>query len=158
MEKEHYMRAALGLAQEAALAGEVPVGCVVADGQGNIVGRGRNRREESHSPLAHAETEAIAQAAAALGDWRLSECSLYVTLEPCPMCAGAILAARIPRLYYGAREPVSGSCGSVLNLFMEPYGFSPAIVGGVLEAECARLLRTFFRDRRLPDRQQRGPF
>ncbi len=99
---EFYMRQALLLAREAAGAGEVPVGCVIVRG-GEIVGRGRNRREEKQSALSHAETEAIREANAALGSWRLEECTLYVTLEPCPMCAGAILNARIPRVYYGAR-------------------------------------------------------
>ena len=115
---EAYMRQALLLAREAAEAGEVPVGCVIVRG-GQVVGRGRNRREEKRSALSHAETEAIAQANGALGSWRLEDCALYVTLEPCPMCAGAILNARIPRVYYGARDAAMGACGGVLNLFME---------------------------------------
>ena len=144
MEREDYMALALELAREAAEAGEVPVGAVIADGNGNIVGRGRNRREERRSAIHHAEIEAIEEACGALGDWRLSDCTLYVTLEPCPMCAGAILNARVPRLVYGAKEPVTGSCGSVLNLFEERYGFKPAIYGGVLGPECAGVMKAFF--------------
>ena len=140
---EQYMRQALALAREAGLAGEVPVGCVIVrDGQ--IVGRGRNRREEKHSTLSHAETEAIAQANAALHSWRLEDCALYVTLEPCPMCAGAILNARIPKVYFGARDRAMGACGGVLNLFMEDFPHRPALVGGILEAECRGVLSEFF--------------
>ena len=132
MEREEYMRAALGLAREAAADGEVPVGCVIADSAGQIIGRGRNRRERTHRADAHAEMEAIAQACQARGTWRLDGCTLYVTLEPCPMCAGAIINARVPAVVYGAKEPNFGSCGSVLNLFEERYGHHPAIYGGVL--------------------------
>jgi tRNA(adenine34) deaminase len=144
MEKEDLMRQALALARQAAEAGEVPVGAVIADADGTVVGRGRNRREERHSAVSHAEIEAIEQACQALGTWRLDGCTLFVTLEPCPMCAGATLNARIPTLVYGAKEPKSGSCGSVLNLFEERYGFRPAIYGGVLADECAALLKEFF--------------
>lgn len=144
---EQYMRQALALAREAGLAGEVPVGCVIVrDGQ--IVGRGRNRREERHSTLSHAETEAIAQANAALHSWRLEDCALYVTLEPCPMCAGAILNARIPKVYFGARDRAMGACGGVLNLFMEDFPHRPALVGGILEGECRAVLGEFFRQLR----------
>ena len=144
---EQYMRQALALAREAGLAGEVPVGCVIVrDGQ--IVGRGRNRREEKHSTLSHAETEAIAQANAALHSWRLEDCALYVTLEPCPMCAGAILNARIPKVYFGARDRAMGACGGVLNLFMEDFPHRPALVGGILEEECRAVLGEFFRQLR----------
>ena len=140
---ERYMRMALELAREAAAAGEVPVGCVIVrDGQ--VVGRGRNRREEKQSTLSHAEMEAIRQANLALGSWRLEDCALYVTLEPCPMCAGAILNARVPKVYYGARDSVMGACGGVLNLFMEDFPNRPALVGGVLEAECRAVLTEFF--------------
>ena len=104
------MRAALALAHEAAADGEVPVGCVIADGAGRIIGRGRNRRERTHRADAHAEMEAIAEACRARGTWRLDACTLYVTLEPCPMCAGAIINARVPVVVYGAREPNFGSC------------------------------------------------
>lgn len=137
------MQQALMLAAEAAAEGEVPVGAVVVK-DGAVVGRGRNRRELGKNALAHAEIEAIDEACRTLGGWRLSGCELYVTLEPCPMCAGAVINARIPRLVYGAKEPVTGSCGSVLNLFEERYGFHPAIYGGVLGEECADLMRAFF--------------
>ena len=143
MEREAYMELALELAREAAQAGEVPVGCVIV-WKGQVVGRGRNRREELQSTASHAEMEAIAQANAALGTWRLDECELYVTLEPCPMCAGAILNARIPRVYYGARDPAFGACGGVLNLFMEDFPNRPALVGGVLGEECRQVLGAFF--------------
>ena len=140
---EAYMRQALLLAREAAEAGEVPVGCVIVRG-GQVVGRGRNRREEKRSALSHAETEAIRQANAALGSWRLEDCALYVTLEPCPMCAGAILNARVGRVWFGARDPAFGACGGVTNLFMEDFPHSPTLVGGVLEEECRQVLSDFF--------------
>ena len=138
------MRQAIALAEEAAAAGEVPVGCVIVQ-DGLVVGRGRNRREEKRSALSHAETEAIAQANAALSSWRLDGCDLYVTLEPCPMCAGAILNARIPRVFFGARDRAMGACGGVMNLFMEEFPHRPALVGGLLEEECAAVLGDFFR-------------
>ena len=143
MEREDYMREALALAREAAEAGEVPVGCVIVR-DGRIIGRGRNRREEKQAVSSHAEMEAMAQANARLGTWRLDGCELYVTLEPCPMCAGAIINARVPVVVYGAKEPNFGSCGSVLNLFEERYGHHPAIYGGVLSDDCAAALRAFF--------------
>ena len=142
------MRAALELAREAAENGEVPVGCVVASPEGGIIGRGRNRREEGRDATAHAEIEAIRAACAALGTWNLSGCTLFVTLEPCPMCAGAIINSRISTVVYGAKEPYSGSVGSVINLFEERYGHRPAVYGGVLKDECASLLRSFFEDLR----------
>ncbi|MCI7137737.1 MAG: nucleoside deaminase [Candidatus Limivicinus sp.] len=148
MEREEYMSLALALAKEAAQAGEVPVGCVIADGEGRVIGRGRNRREESGDATAHAEVEAIRQACAALGNWRLEKCSIYVTLEPCPMCTGAIINSRIPTVVFGAREALSGSCGSVIDLFSENYGHRPAVFGGVLAEDCAALLRDFFRGKR----------
>ena len=148
MEREEYMALALALAKEAAEAGEVPVGCVIADGEGRVIGRGRNRREESGDATAHAEVEAIRQACAALGNWRLENCSIYVTLEPCPMCTGAIINSRIPTVVFGAREALSGSCGSVIDLFSENYGHRPAVFGGVLAEDCAALLRDFFRGKR----------
>ena len=144
---EAYMRLALELAREAAAAGEVPVGCVIVQ-EGQVVGRGRNRREEKQSTLSHAELEAIRQANEALGSWRLEECTLYVTLEPCPMCAGAILNARIPRVYYGARDSAMGACGGVLNLFRADFPNRPALVGGVLEEECRAVLTSFFQKMR----------
>ena len=144
MDHEFYMQQALALAREAAAHGEVPVGCVIVrDGQ--IIASGRNRREEKQSAASHAEMEALAQANEVLHSWRLDDCDLYVTLEPCPMCAGAILNARIPKVYYGARDREMGACGGVLNLFMEDFPTHPALVGGVLEEECRRVLTDFFR-------------
>lgn len=137
------MAQALELAREAAAAGEVPVGCVIVY-QGRVVGRGRNRREEKQSAASHAEMEAIAQANAALGQWRLEGCELYVTLEPCPMCAGAILNARIRRVWYGARDEAMGACGGVTNLFLESFPNPPALVGGILAEECREVLASFF--------------
>ena len=147
MTREDYMKEALTLANEAAQAGEVPVGCVIVRG-GEIIGRGRNRREEKNATASHAEMEAIAQANAALGSWRLEDCELYVTLEPCPMCAGAIINARIPRVFYGARDEAMGAAGGVLNLFMENFPHKPQLVGGILAEECADLLGEFFRGKR----------
>ena len=147
MDHEGYMRQALDLAREAAECGEVPVGCVIVQGD-RVVGRGRNRREEKQHTQSHAEMEAIRQANEALGSWRLDECTLYVTLEPCPMCAGAILNARIPRVYYGARDREMGACGGVLNLFMEDFPQRPALVGGILEEQCREVLTDFFRQLR----------
>ena len=148
MQREEYMALALSLAREAAENGEVPVGCVIAAADGKVIGRGRNRRQERPDATAHAEVEAIRQACAALGDWRLNGCTLYVTLEPCPMCAGAIINARIPTLVFGAREALTGSCGSVIDLFSENYGHRPAVYAGVLREDCARLLKDFFQGRR----------
>ena len=144
MDHELYMRQALALAREAAAAGEVPVGCVIVH-DGKIIGRGRNRREEKQAVFSHAEMEAMAEANAALGSWRLEDCTLYVTLEPCPMCAGAIINARIPWVYYGARDREMGACGGVLNLFMENFPHHPALVGGILAEECREVLSEFFR-------------
>ena len=144
MDDEKFMREALALAQAAADEGEVPVGCVVVRGE-EIVGRGRNRRESAKSALAHAEIEAIAEACRNLGGWRLWQCTLYVTLEPCPMCAGAIINARLPRVVYGAKEPTNGCCGSAVDLFMLPCSQKPEIVPGVLEEECSTMLSAFFR-------------
>ncbi len=145
--REFYMGQALALALEAAEAGEVPVGCVIVR-EGVVIGRGRNRREERRSALSHAEVEAIAQANETLGSWRLEGGELYVTLEPCPMCAGAILNARISRVFFGARDPAFGACGGVMNLFMEDFPHPPALVGGILEEECRAVLSRFFQDLR----------
>lgn len=147
MEQEAYMRQAIDLARLALAEGEVPVGCVIVR-DGEVVGRGRNRREEQRTALGHAEMDAIREACRTLGGWRLSGCALYVTLEPCPMCAGAIINARIPVLCYGAKDGTMGCCGSVLNLFEERFPHHPRIYGGVLEAECAALLQEFFRSLR----------
>ena len=145
MDHEQYMRQAIRLAREAAEDGEAPVGCVVVDAGGAVIGRGRNRREREKNAAAHAELEAIAGACRTLGDWRLSSCSLYVTLEPCPMCAGAVIMSRINKVFFGARDELTGSCGSVTNLFMEPYGHSAEITGGILADECSALLSGFFK-------------
>lgn len=145
---EKFMEEALKLAQEAFDAGEVPVGCVVVR-QGEIVGRGRNRREGDKSALAHAEIEAIAQSCENLGGWRLWECTLYVTLEPCPMCAGAIVNARIPRVVYGASDAKCGAVSSVCSLFTMDFNHHPQVTAGVLEEPCAQLLRSFFQQLRI---------
>ena len=143
-EREQYMALALELAREAAAAGEVPVGCVVVSPDGEVIGRGRNLREETGDACAHAEVLAIREACARLGTWRLEGCTLYVTLEPCPMCAGAILNARIRRVWYGARDEAMGACGGVTNLFMENFPNRPALVGGILAEECRIVLADFF--------------
>ena len=148
MEFERYMRRALALAEAAAAAGDVPVGCVVADGAGNIIGEGFNRREETRSVTGHAELAALDAACRARGDWRLDDCTAFVTLEPCPMCAGAFINARLGTLVYGAREAQFGSVNSILNLFEERYPARPAIYGGVLAEESAALLRRFFEGKR----------
>ena len=141
---EKFMREALAEARAAAAVGEVPIGAVVVRA-GEIVARAHNRRELDQDPSAHAEFAALCAAAQALGRWRLSDCTVYVTLEPCPMCAGAIVNARIPRVYYGARDEAMGACGGVLNLFMERFPFRPALVGGILKDECRAVLADFFR-------------
>ncbi len=153
MNDEHYMSVALELAKEAAAEGEVPVGCVITLGD-RIVGKGRNRREKNRNALCHGELEAINEACETLGGWRLWQCTLYVTLEPCPMCAGAIINARIPRVVYGAKDSKAGACGSVCNLFAERFNHHPEAESGVLEEECAQVLREFFQELRvrLPQR------
>lgn len=143
--REHCMSLALSLAREAYDNDEVPVGCVITDKDGRVIGRGRNRREESGDATAHAEIEAIREACASIHDWRLEDCTMYVTLEPCPMCTGAIINSRIPRLVFGARDAVTGSCGSVIDLFFENYGHHPKVYAGVLGDESAELLRSFFK-------------
>ena len=148
MDDLNYMEEALKLAREAAREGEVPVGCVITLGD-RIVGRGRNRREQGKSALAHAEIEAIAQACETLGGWRLWQCTLYVTLEPCPMCAGAIINARIPRVVYGASDRKFGACRSVCSLFDMAFNHHPKVESGVLEQEALDLMQEFFRNLRL---------
>ncbi len=151
---EAYMRLALSLAGEAAAEGEVPVGAVLVR-DGRVIGTGRNRRETGRNALAHAEIEAIDSACRALGGWRLFGSTLYVTLEPCPMCAGAIINARIDRVVFGAADPKAGSCGSVVDLFALPYNHRPSLEGGLLESACAAQLTGFFRslrDRKKEDR------
>lgn len=141
-----FMREALDLAAQAAAEGEVPVGCVIVDGD-QIVGRGRNRRE-SKNALCHAELEAINEACSTLGGWRLWRCTLYVTLEPCPMCAGAIINARIARVVYGASDAKAGSCGSLTDLFALPFNHRPSVERGLLEEESREQLQRFFRELR----------
>lgn len=143
MQDKNFMARALELAREAAAAGEVPVGCVVTLGE-RIVGEGRNRREAGKNALYHAELEAIDQACRTLGGWRLWQCTLYVTLEPCPMCAGAIVNAHIPRVVCGARDAKNGACGSVVDLLKLPANYRPEFQDGVLAEECAAELKAFF--------------
>lgn len=147
MEDIDFMQQALVLAQEAAADGEVPVGCVIVR-KGEIVGRGRNRRETAKTALGHGEIEAIADACKNLGGWRLWECTMYVTLEPCPMCAGAIINARIPKVIVGAKDAKCGACGSVCDLFSMNFNHHPQVEFGLLEAESQALLSAFFRDLR----------
>jgi tRNA(adenine34) deaminase len=137
------------LAEARAADSDVPVGAVVLDRSGAVIGRGRNRREERADPTAHAEVEAIRAAGIAVAGWRLDQCTLVVTLEPCTMCAGALLAARVPRLVYGARDPRAGAAGSVWDVLHDPRLGEPVeVISGVLEQECAGLLRDFFGQRR----------
>ncbi len=158
MEHEFFMQQALALAREAAAHGEVPVGCVIVR-RGEIIARGRNRREEKQSAASHAEMEALSHANAVLRSWRLDDCDLYVTLEPCPMCAGAILNARIRRVFYGTRDDVMGACGGVLNLYMENFPRPPQLTGGICAEECRAVLKTFFSDIRgkNPDSPKQSP-
>lgn len=137
------MLQALELAREAAACGEVPVGAVVVR-EKEIIGEGRNRREDLQSALAHAEVEAISQACRALGSWRLTGCQLYVTLEPCPMCTGAILNAQIDTVVYGADDERAGCCGTAADLLSLPYARRPEVYRGFFEEECKALLREFF--------------
>ena len=148
MDDQIFMDAALELAKQAAAEGEVPVGCVIVR-QGQIVGQGRNRRETEKTALGHAEIEAIGEACRNLGGWRLWDCTLYVTLEPCPMCAGAIINARIPRVVYGASDKKCGATGSVCNLFSMEFNHHPAVTKGIREEEAAELLAEFFRNLRV---------
>ncbi len=142
-----FMREALTLADEAAEAGEVPVGCVIVY-EGEIIARGRNAREHEGNALCHAEIAAIDGACRARGGWRLSGCTLYVTLEPCPMCAGAILNARVGRVVFGAKDANAGALGSVLDMRSYPLGPRPEVTSGTLESDCAERLRRFFEARR----------
>ncbi len=143
------MRDALAVASEAFTSGDVPVGAIVIDGAGVIVGRGRNAREETHDPSAHAEMVAIRQAGETLGTWRLDECTLVVTLEPCAMCAGAISQSRIKKVIFGAWDEKAGAAGSVWDLLRDPRNpYQVEVVSGVLESECAELLSKFFNNLR----------
>lgn len=141
---KEFMLRALELAEEAAAAGEVPVGAVVVK-DGRIIGEGRNRREAGKNALAHAEMEAISRACETLGTWRLTGCELYVTLEPCPMCAGAVINSHIDRVVYGADDERAGCCGTALDLFTLPYSHRPDLYRGFYEAESKALLQAFFK-------------
>lgn len=156
MENEvFYMRKALELAKKAAKIGEVPIGAVIVKKTtGEIVGTGYNRRECDKSPLAHAEILAIDEASKKLGGWRLIDCEIYVTLEPCPMCTGAIINSRLERVIYGTSDTKAGSCGSVVNLFDFPYNHIPEITAGVLQDECAEILSDFFKSLRKNKKQK----
>lgn len=144
------MKLAIELAREAAEDEETPIGCVITY-KGQIIGQGRNRRNTRKNPLAHAEIEAIQQAAEFMGDWRLEECTMYVSLEPCPMCAGAIVQSRIPTLVIGAMNPKAGCCGSILNLPEEPrFNHHCYVTKGVLEEESKEVLQSFFSRLRTP--------
>ena len=148
MDDLKFMDEALALAREAAAEGEVPVGCVIVRGD-EIVGRGRNRREKGKNALCHAELEAINDACRNLGGWRLWECTLYVTLEPCPMCAGAIVNARIPRVVFGASDNKCGACGSVCDIFSMGFNHHPTVEKGLREEEAAALMTEFFQNLRV---------
>ena len=154
---EKYMRRALELAEKAARMGEVPVGAVVVKiPTGEIVGEGYNQRETGKHALAHAELMAIDAACRKLGGWRLPQCALYVTLEPCPMCSGAIIQARIDEVYFGAYDPKSGAVHSVEQMFSLPYNYHPSLTGGVLQEECSGMLTAFFRELRLARRGEKN--
>lgn len=148
MTHEEYMQEALKEARACIPQGDVPVGCVIVSPEGDIIGRGRNRREADGLATAHAEVEAINMACAAVGSWRLTGCTLYVTLEPCPMCAGGIINSRIETVRYGTRDEKAGACGSVLNLFEERFNHHPRLYRGPLEEECRDQLQEFFLDLR----------
>lgn len=145
---EEYMTKALELASRAYELGECPVGAIVVDPEGKIIGEGYNLREQLQSPTAHAEIIAIEQAAKALGSWRLTGCTLYVTLEPCPMCAGAIMNSRLKRLVYGAFDDKNGACASVVNLFEERFTHIPFVRSRILMEQCGDILTRFFRELR----------
>ncbi len=151
MNEEKWMREAILQAKKAEAIHEVPIGAVIIKGD-EIVGTGYNRRETGKNALYHAELTAIDEACRRLGGWRLWECEMYVTLEPCPMCAGAIINSRLRRVIYGAYDPKAGSCRSVIDLFALPYNHRPECIGGVLEEECAALLSDFFKELRLRKR------
>ena len=153
---EKYMREAIRQAKKAYALNETPIGCVIVH-EGKIIGRGYNRRNTDKSPLSHAEISAIKKASKKIGDWRLEDCTLYVTLEPCQMCAGAIVQARIPRLVIGSRNPKAGCAGSVLNLLQVPaFNHQVEITEGVLEEECSLMLTDFFRDLREKKKEARN--
>lgn len=144
---EKFMKKALKLAEKSASEGEVPVGAVIAK-DGKIIATGRNKREKKNNALYHAEIEAINKACKKLGQWRLLDCDMYVTLEPCPMCAGAIINSRIRKLYFGAKDPKAGACGSVVNLFDLGFNHKPELKLSVLEDDCSEILKKFFKNLR----------
>ena len=147
-EDEKYMKEAIRQAKKAWKIEEVPIGCVIVY-QGKIIGRGYNRRTTDKNPLAHAEISAIKKASKVMGDWRLEECTLYVTLEPCQMCSGAIIQARIPHVYIGCMNPKAGCAGSVLNILQNPgFNHQTEVTAGILNDECSELLKRFFRELR----------
>ena len=149
MSDEFYMQKALELAKKAYEIGEAPIGAVVVKkSTGEIVGEGYNRRETDKSPIAHAEILAISDASARLGGWRLIDCELFVTLEPCPMCAGAIINSRIERVIFGAFDQKAGSCESVVNLFSLPYNHKREVTANVLKEQCSEILSSFFKQLR----------
>jgi tRNA(adenine34) deaminase len=150
-----YMKEAYRQAKKAYALGEVPIGCVIVH-DGKIIGRGYNRRNTDKNTLAHAEITAIKKASRVIGDWRLEECTLYVTLEPCQMCAGAIVQARIPRVVMACMNPKAGCAGSILNILdMPEFNHQVKIVKGVLEEECSRMLRTFFKELRIRNKLEK---
>lgn len=154
-EDEKYMREAVRQARKAYALGEVPIGCVIVHG-GKIIGRGYNRRNTDKSTLSHAEIIAIRKASKVIGDWRLEECTLYVTLEPCQMCAGAIVQARIPRVVMACMNPKAGCAGSILNILDMPrFNHQVEVVRGVMESECAGILRTFFKELRIRNKAEK---
>ncbi|MCL2225044.1 MAG: tRNA adenosine(34) deaminase TadA [Defluviitaleaceae bacterium] len=151
MDNEYYMKIALEEARRGFDMGEVPIGCIIVY-EGEIIGRGANERATRKNVLCHAEITAISQACDALGDWRLEGCRLYVTLEPCPMCAGAIVQARIPVVVYGAKSPKAGCVGSIYNLLDEPrFNHQAEVISGVCEDECANLMSEFMQTLRKKD-------
>ena len=153
--EENYMKEALKQAKKAYALGEVPIGCVIVH-EGKIIGRGYNRRNTDKNTLAHAEITAINKASKVIGDWRLEECTLYVTLEPCQMCAGAIVQARIPEVVMGCMNPKAGCAGSILNILEMPqFNHQVKVTRGILEAECSQMLKTFFEELRIRNKQEK---
>lgn len=154
--EEKYMKEALKQAKKAYALGEVPIGCVIVH-KGKIIGRGYNRRNTDKNTLAHAEITAINKASKVIGDWRLEECTLYVTLEPCQMCAGAIVQARIPEVVMGCMNPKAGCAGSILNILEMPqFNHQVKVTRGILEAECSQMLKTFFEELRIRNKQEKA--
>ena len=153
--EEKYMKEALKQAKKAYALGEVPIGCVIVH-EGKIIGRGYNRRNTDKNTLAHAEITAINKASKVIGDWRLEECTLYMTLEPCQMCAGAIVQARIPEVVMGCMNPKAGCAGSILNILEMPqFNHQVKVTRGILEAECSQMLKTFFEELRIRNKQEK---